>query len=379
MKSNLENLKNNFEMKMKKEENLDQLDEQLNFEAETVGEILSVQDRVAIVTSLENVRGGVRGGELGGYRYRLLSKNTPVFLSRGLHSFRKNILLPIVFSKAYFHTIVDDDTFISKVRRLAIRFLDFYEKVLELLLRIPVVKQLIIAYIYFISLIRAAGFKLGDSMDRATLNLYVLLVVSFLHKLGLGWYVMTGCILFLAIDNHGIFIAKFYKKRPGLFNLHFGPITASPTPSGAGGGGGIPPRRSMFTAAKALASKIASEAANNSLTTAVGTAVVGGITWKLLDIHDTNKQEDLQEKQIEAEKKLQEKQIEADTAAKDKEIAANAAAQANQIEAEARERQKDRDAENIRHKESLDAAYRQHKETLEAEAIERQKDREAKM
>jgi hypothetical protein len=370
MKSNLENLKNNFEMKM--EENLDQLDEQLNFEAETVGEILSVQEGVAIVTSLENVR----GGELGGYRYRLLSKNTPVFLSRGLHSFRKNILLPIVFSKAYFHTIVDDDTFISKVRRLAIRFLDFYEKVLELLLRIPVVKQLIIAYIYFISLIRAAGFKLGDSMDRATLNLYVLLVVSFLHKLGLGWYVMTGCILFLAIDNHGIFIAKFYKKRPGLFNLHFGPITASPTPSGAGG---IPPRRSMFTAAKALASKIASEAANNSLTTAVGTAVVGGITWKLLDIHDTNKQEDLQEKQIEAEKKLQEKQIEADTAAKDKEIAANAAAQANQIEAEARERQKDRDAENIRHKESLDAAYRQHKETLEAEAIERQKDREAKM
>jgi hypothetical protein len=368
MKSNLENLKNNFEMKMKKEENLDQLDEQLNFEAETVGEILSVQDRVAIVTSLENVRGGVRGGELGGYRYRLLSKNTPVFLSRGLHSFRKNILLPIVFSKAYFHTIVDDDTFISKVRRLAIRFLDFYEKVLELLLRIPVVKQLIIAYIYFISLIRAAGFKLGDSMDRATLNLYVLLVVSFLHKLGLGWYVMTGCILFLAIDNHGIFIAKFYKKRPGLFNLHFGPITASPTPSGAGGGGGIPPRRSMFTAAKALASKIASEAANNSLTTAVGTAVVGGITWKLLDIHDTNKQEDLQEKQIEADKKLH----------------------METIEAEARERQKDRDTENIRHKESLDAdarerqkdrdaGYRQHKETLEAEAIERQKDREAKM
>jgi len=360
MKSNVENLNSNIEMKMKMEENLDQLDEQLNFEAETVGEILSVQDGVAIVTSLENVRGGVRGGELGelgGYRYRLLSKNTGVFLSRGLHSFRKNILLPIVFSKAYFHTIVDDDTFISKVRRLAIRFLDFYEKVLELLLRIPVVKQLIIAYIYFISLIRAAGFKLGDSMDRATLNLYVLLVVSFLHKLGLGWYVMTGCILFLAIDNHGIFIAKFYKKRPGLFNLHFGPITASPTPSGAGGGGGIPPRRSMFTAAKALASKIASEAANNSLTTAVGTAVVGGITWKLLDIHDTNKQEDLQEKQIEAD---------------------------------ARERQKDRDTENIRHKESLDAdarerqkdrdaGYRQHKETLEAEAIERQKDREAKM
>jgi hypothetical protein len=58
MKSNLENLKNNFEMKMKMEENLDQLDEQLNFEAETVGEILSVQEGVAIVTSLENVRGG---------------------------------------------------------------------------------------------------------------------------------------------------------------------------------------------------------------------------------------------------------------------------------------------------------------------------------
>jgi hypothetical protein len=124
----------------------------------------------------------------------------------------------------------------------------------------------------------------------------------------------------------------------------------------------------MFTAAKALASKIASEAANNSLTTTVGTAVVGGITWKLLDIHDTNKQEDLQEKQIEADKKLH----------------------METIEAEARERQKDRDTENIRHKESLDAdarerqkdrdaGYRQHKETLEAEAIERQKDREAKM
>jgi hypothetical protein len=63
MKSNLENLKSNIEMemKMKMEENLDQLDEQLDFEAETVSKILSVQEGVAIVTSLEKVRGGVRG------------------------------------------------------------------------------------------------------------------------------------------------------------------------------------------------------------------------------------------------------------------------------------------------------------------------------
>jgi|GEM_PF-3427203 hypothetical protein len=65
MKSNLENLNSNMEMemkmKMKMEENLDQLDEQLDFEAETVGKILCVQEGVAIVTSLENVRGGVRG------------------------------------------------------------------------------------------------------------------------------------------------------------------------------------------------------------------------------------------------------------------------------------------------------------------------------
>jgi hypothetical protein len=57
MKSNLENLKSNFEMKM--EENLDELDEQLDFEGETIGEILSVQEGVAIVaivTSLEKVR-----------------------------------------------------------------------------------------------------------------------------------------------------------------------------------------------------------------------------------------------------------------------------------------------------------------------------------
>jgi hypothetical protein len=61
MKSNLENLKSNIEM----EENLYGLDEQLDFEGETIGEILSVQEGVAIVTSLEKVRGAVRGGELG--------------------------------------------------------------------------------------------------------------------------------------------------------------------------------------------------------------------------------------------------------------------------------------------------------------------------
>src|ERR1700758_130197 len=41
-----------------KEENLYELDEQLNFEAETVGEILSVQDGVAFVAGLEDVRVG---------------------------------------------------------------------------------------------------------------------------------------------------------------------------------------------------------------------------------------------------------------------------------------------------------------------------------
>jgi hypothetical protein len=58
MKSNVENLNSNMEM----EENLYELDEQLDFEGETIGEILSVQEGVAIVTSLEKVRGGVRGG-----------------------------------------------------------------------------------------------------------------------------------------------------------------------------------------------------------------------------------------------------------------------------------------------------------------------------
>jgi len=58
MKSNLENVKNNIEMEMEMEENLYELDEQLNFEAETVGEILSVQDGVAFVAGLENVRVG---------------------------------------------------------------------------------------------------------------------------------------------------------------------------------------------------------------------------------------------------------------------------------------------------------------------------------
>jgi hypothetical protein len=77
MKSNLENLKSNFEMK--KEENLYELDEQLDFEGETIGEILSVQDGVAIVTSLEKVRGGVRVGELG--RRRSLNMRKGLFSS----------------------------------------------------------------------------------------------------------------------------------------------------------------------------------------------------------------------------------------------------------------------------------------------------------
>jgi len=304
----------------------------------------------------------VFGGNLNifGRQESFTSKKTDMVLYRSPHGFRKNILLPIVFSKAYLHTIVEDDTLISRVRRLAIRFLDFYEKGLEFLLGIPGMRQLIIGYIYFISLVRWCGFKLGESMDLPTLNLYILVVVSFLHKFGLGWYVITGCLLFLAMDSQGIFVAKFYKKRPALFNLHFGPS------SGPGSSGGLPPRRSMFSAAKALATKIATEAASNPVTVGVGTAVVGGITWKLLDIHDTNKQEALQNQQIAADATAQEKQIEADNRR-----------HMETLEAEARERQKDRDAENKRHMETLEADNRRHMETLEAEARERQKDRDA--
>jgi hypothetical protein len=51
MISNLENLKsiNSIEI----EENLYELDDQLNIKVETVGEILSIQERVAFVTGLE--------------------------------------------------------------------------------------------------------------------------------------------------------------------------------------------------------------------------------------------------------------------------------------------------------------------------------------
>ena len=225
---------------------------------------------------------------------------------------------------------------LSYIKKKVVAISLMFEKFLEILLRIPILKHILLAYFLFLGMFRFVFISLEKRFSPQTIQIGVIFLITCLYRLRLSTVNVYIFAIFLTLESHRLFIGRFYRTRPELLAKHF--------PSSQN------PKRQMHRVTHAII-----EAAQNPTVQAVTIGIGGMVTWKAIDAYDNSKT------RLENEK---------------------------QREAESADRAKDRDAEDRRHRESLeaesadrakdrDAEYQRHRESLEAEAAERAKDREA--
>jgi signal transduction histidine kinase len=148
----------------------------------------------------------------------------------------------------------------------------------------------------------------------STFCLFIGLLLSRLHLAG---YAIFFCLVFLRLDFAVVAMCRFYRSHPDIFRKNF--------PQSI-----LPHTRSMWT----RVSQAVVEASSNPQVQGAAVLVTGALAWKVLDVYEVSKQEDISEEDRLAE------------AARQKE--AEAARQKEALEAEALERKKDRQEENRR-------------------------------
>ena len=244
----------------------------------------------------------------------------------------------------------------------------FYDKTMEFLLTIPGIKVLVVYYFRLLMQFRLACMDLGKRYTLTEIGLINFAVTTVISRLSFGWVIIVlNCIL-CYLELQAASMARFYRKRPTMLAQHF-PESQDP-------------KRRMHKI------KYVVDALSNPVVAAsIASAGATAVGWRAIDAWDTAKQENIAEKNREAEDLRAEKNREAENlrAQKDREaenlrfdrqMQLEDRRHRENLEAEAIQRQKDRDDEYRMHRENLEAEDRRHRETLE---VENQKNRENRL
>lgn len=213
----------------------------------------------------------------------------------------------------------------SLLQRYALWHQNLYNKVLLYLLEVKVTSFIIIKIHTMLFYFRYYCVKAGAFVEQyMSLNMAALIIATICSRLHVAGTMIIFCLLFIRLESAVMQMLRFYKQYPFIFDRNF-PKAKTNT-------------KGMWTSAQ----RVAKEAASNPQVQAVGVAVIGALSWKALDVYDTQAQKEISEADRLAETARHKESLEAET---------------------------------VRHKESLEAEAMRHKEDLKAEAEQREKDR----
>jgi hypothetical protein len=225
---------------------------------------------------------------------------------------------------------------LSSIKKKLVALSLMFEKFLEILLRIPILKHILLAYFLFLGMFRFVFISLEKRFSPQTIQIGVIFLITCLYRLRLSTVNVYIFAIFLTFESHRLFIGRFYRNRPELLAKHF--------PSSQN------PKRQMHRFTHAII-----EAAQNPTVQAVTIGIGGMVTWKAIDAYDNSKTRKENEKQREAEDLRHRESLEAEAVERAKDRDAEYQRHRESLEAEAAERAKDREAEYLRHRESLEA------------------------
>lgn len=151
-----------------------------------------------------------------------------------------------------------------------------YDKITLKLLGIPFLRNVILNYHIILFYNRYYTMLFFTHIEKyINLQAFAIIVSMICSRLHIAGSMIVICLLVLRIDFAVLSMARFYQKRPDLLHRNFPQITLN--------------RRGMWT----RATQIASEAIQNPNVITVGTAVVGALVWKALDVYDTQTQKEI--------------------------------------------------------------------------------------
>lgn len=157
----------------------------------------------------------------------------------------------------------------------------FHERKLELLLKYKITKPIILYWFKFLCCYRVFCELLGEKLGKSYLNpltLFIFLVSSRVHMTG---YVIMIALVIYKFDMSFLRMQNFYRNnRTELLHQHF--------------------NRQHIRGMKSFV-EIIVEAAKNPIVQSVTLGVGGALTWKGLDVHDTNKNQVISKEDRDAE------------------------------------------------------------------------------